>query len=282
MMAVNVCAAEAAAATRISCVSAVCAAVHSSYCIHRHVHQQVMTARSDARASRVRETLAAAAHAASKASMTPAACYGQGQEEEDCWAMHGMPARHARRIANVASEPTVAPTDTVPCTFTALSTPPAQTGRWYLDSGVSDCRCREHRLVDFVQPCAQPHVAFGHGNRAPILGSGIVTSASRLQRVDSLIDSTRWRTSASSRALHQRGRRLSSLRPAWASASQLHSPSFDTASRSSQQPTWTRLATSTACGLLLEQRLALQPPSPLLRTSPSSRAGSASRHGGDR
>jgi hypothetical protein len=108
--------------------------------------------------------------------MTPAVCYGQGHEEEDCWAMHGMPACHARRNnANVASEPTVAPTDTVPCTFTALPTTSAQSGRWYLDSGVSNRRCREHDLVDFVQPCAQPHVASGHGSRVPIVGSGNIT-----------------------------------------------------------------------------------------------------------
>jgi hypothetical protein len=104
--------------------------------------------------------------------MTPEVCYGQGQEEEDCWAMRGMSARHARRIANVASEPTVAPTDTVPCTFTALPTTSAQSDRWYLDSGVSNRRCREHDLVDFVQPCAQPQVDSGHGSRVPIVGSG--------------------------------------------------------------------------------------------------------------
>ena len=194
--------------------------------------------------------------------------------------MHGMPARHARRIANVASEPTVAPTDTVPCTFTALSTTPAQPGRWYLDSGVSNCRCREHHLVDLVQPCAQPHVAEGHDSRAPILGSGIAASAPRLQRADSLIGSTRWRTSASSRASP----------PTWsaaclAEAGQGVSVSASLAvirhaSRSSPQPTGTRPATSTAVGLLVEQRLAPQPPSPVLVTSTSSKASSASRRGG--
>jgi hypothetical protein len=107
--------------------------------------------------------------------MTRACCNGQEQAEEDCWAMHGMSAHHVRRIAIVASEPTVTLTDTVSCTFTALSTTPAQSGPWYLDTGVSNRRCREHHLVDFVQPCVRPHVAIGHGSRAPIVGSGFVT-----------------------------------------------------------------------------------------------------------
>ena len=101
--------------------------------------------------------------------------HGQGQEEEDCWVKHGMPVRHARRIANVASDAIIAPTVTVPCTFTALSTTPAQSGRWHLDSGESNRRCREHHLVDFAQLCARPHDVSGHSSRLPVVGSGSFT-----------------------------------------------------------------------------------------------------------
>ena len=124
----------------------------------------------------VREAQAAAARAARKASMTCAFCRKQGHEEEDCWAKHGMPARNARRNnAIFASEPTVAPTDTAHYVFTALSTTPAESGVWYLDTGASNHCCREQSLVDSVQPCARSHVVSGHGSPVPIVGSGTVT-----------------------------------------------------------------------------------------------------------